>query len=161
MNRERSERISLARTPRQIARCFEVMRQLRPHFKTARSFVGQVHRQQAQGYLLALLETDGAVRAVAGYRYLDSLFAGKFLYVDDLVTCEMTRSQGFGSLLLDWLMAEASRHGCAQFQLDSGVQRFDAHRFYFKKRMTISAYHFTIPLPKEKASDVGPGRRRK
>jgi hypothetical protein len=27
-----------------------------------------------------------------------------------------------------------------------GVQRFDAHRFYLKKRMIISSYHFSLEL---------------
>ena len=43
-------------------------------------------------------------------------------------------------------VAEARRRGCAQFHLDSGVQRFDAHRFYLHKGMNISAHHFAMPL---------------
>ena len=43
-------------------------------------------------------------------------------------------------------MEQARARGCENFELDSGVQRFDAHRFYFMKRMKISAYHFTISL---------------
>ncbi|MGZ5023946.1 MAG: GNAT family N-acetyltransferase, partial [Chthoniobacterales bacterium] len=30
--------------------------------------------------------------------------------------------------------------------LDSGVQRFDAHRFYLMKRMKISSHHFVLDL---------------
>jgi hypothetical protein len=30
--------------------------------------------------------------------------------------------------------------------LDSGVHRHDAHRFYLRERMLISAHHFTKPL---------------
>ncbi|MGZ5001726.1 MAG: GNAT family N-acetyltransferase, partial [Chthoniobacterales bacterium] len=30
--------------------------------------------------------------------------------------------------------------------LDSGVQRFDAHRFYLMKRMKISSHHFSLEL---------------
>ena len=120
------------------------MRQLRPHFKTAPDFVAQVRRQQSQGYLLAFVESDQGIQAVAGYRYLESLLSGKFIYIDDLVANEETRSQGFGGQLLDWLIAQAVAHGCEQLELDSGVQRFDAHRFYFRKRMKIASYHFSI-----------------
>jgi hypothetical protein len=31
--------------------------------------------------------------------------------------------------------------------LDSGTQRVEAHRFYLRKRMKISAFHFALPLP--------------
>lgn len=33
-----------------------------------------------------------------------------------------------------------------QFHLDSGVQRFGAHRFYLTKRMDISSHHFALRL---------------
>jgi GNAT superfamily N-acetyltransferase len=122
------------------------MRELRPHFKSAEKFVQQVLRQQRDGYLLAFLEADGEVRAVAGYRFLESLFSGKFLYVDDLVTRDRDRSRGFGGALLDWLVEQARAHGCDTLELDSGVQRFDAHRFYLLKRMNISSHHFRIKI---------------
>jgi GNAT superfamily N-acetyltransferase len=92
--------------------------------------------------LLAFLETEDEVRAVAGYRVLESLFSGKFLYVDDLVTGEADRSRGYGGQLFDWLVEQARKHGCESLELDSDVQRFDAHRFYLLKRMNISSYHF-------------------
>jgi GNAT superfamily N-acetyltransferase len=139
-------RIAIAGTPREIERCHPVMRQLRPQFEEARAFVDQVTRQQKEGYLLAFLEDDQQVRAVAGYRFLESLVAGKFLYVDDLVTREEDRSRGYGGQLFDWLVDQARARGCQNFELDSGVQRFDAHRFYLLKRMQISSYHFRLKL---------------
>ena len=99
-----------------------------------------------EGFRLAFLESDGEVRAVAGYRILELLFSGRTLYVDDLVTREDDRSKGFGGQLFDWLVAEARREKCSAFALDSGVQRFNAHRFYLSKRMKIAAHHFTLEL---------------
>ncbi len=66
--------------------------------------------------------------------------------MDDLVTRAADRSAGFGGQLFDWLVEEARREKCAAFSLDSGVQRFDAHRFYLRKRMQIAAHHFTLAL---------------
>jgi GNAT superfamily N-acetyltransferase len=137
-------RIALAETPEEIRRCYPVMKELRPHFQDVEKFIDQVRRQQAEGYQLVFLEDKNDVRAVAGYRILESLFSGKFVYVDDLVTLPADRSRGFGGMLLDWLIAQAQEKGCAHLELDSGVQRFDAHRFYFLKRMSISSYHFRI-----------------
>ena len=131
--------------PTEVGRCHEVMRELRPHFANRKKFVEQVGRQQREGYLLAFVEADGEVRAVAGYRFLQSLYSGRFLYVDDLVTRAADRSSGYGGKLLDWLVQQARKNNCANLELDSGVQRFDAHRFYFAKRMKISSYHFALP----------------
>jgi GNAT superfamily N-acetyltransferase len=141
-----SSRIAIANTPKEIQRCHLVMRELRPLFYELERFVERVLRQQKEGYQLAFLEFENEVRAVAGYRILESLFSGKFLYVDDLVTRESDRSRGFGGELLDWLVEQARAHGCENLELDSGVQRFDAHRFYFSQRMSISSYHFRIKI---------------
>ena len=142
----KSARIAIATIPEEIRRCHSVMRELRPLFQEPEQFVERVLRQQNEGYQLAFLESEGEVCAVAGYRVLESLFSGKFLYVDDLVTRESDRSCGFGGELLDWLVEQARARGCENLELDSGVQRFDAHRFYFSKRMSISSYHFRIKI---------------
>ena len=136
---------SLATSDAAIARAYPVMAQLRPHLLEA-EFVSRVRRMQAEGFHLALLEDDGTVCAVAGYRYYDKLFSGRNLYVDDLVTDASRRSRGHGRALLNWLANEARSHGCTQLELDSGVQRFEAHRFYLRERMHISAHHFVIAL---------------
>ena len=139
-------RIDIARRPAAIGRCYEVMRELRPQFTERKKFVEQVRRQQRDGYLLAFVEAGGEVRAVAGYRFLESLYSGRFLYVDDLVTRESDRSAGYGGKLLDWLVQAARENKCDNLELDSGVQRFDAHRFYFAKRMKIASYHFSMAV---------------
>jgi GNAT superfamily N-acetyltransferase len=145
----KNSRIAIAETGEDIRRCHPVMRELRTHITDEANFVERVQRQQKQGYYLAFVESEGEVRAAAGYRFLESLFSGKNLYVDDLVTRDSDRSRGFGGELLDWLMEQARKNGCESLELDSGVQRFDAHRFYFTKRMSISSYHFRIKVEPE------------
>ena len=142
-------RIAVANSTEEIRRCYPVMRELRTHLANEKEFLERVARQQKQGYQVAFLESGGQVRAVAGYRFLESLFSGKNLYVDDLVTLDADRSCGYGGQLLDWLAEEARVNNCETLELDSGVQRFDAHRFYFSKRMSISSYHFRIKLQPE------------
>ena len=138
-------KIALAETDAEIARCFPVMHQLRPHLVAA-DFVARVRRMQQESFHLAFVEENGAVRAVAGYRYMDKLFCGKTLYVDDLVTDTAARSQGHGGRLLAWLAGQARARDCVELELDSGVQRFEAHRFYFRERMHVSSYHFVRAL---------------
>jgi len=137
--------VALAESDSDISACFPVMSQLRPHLIEA-EFVARVRRMQRAGFHLAALTADGAVRAVAGYRYHEKLFSGRTLYVDDLVSDTSHRSRGHGARLLAWIADEARAHDCDVLELDSGVQRFDAHRFYFRERMRISSYHFTRAL---------------
>ncbi len=137
--------ISSAKSDADILRCAAVMLELRPHL-TRDSFIEQARRQREQGYRLAFVESDGEVRCVAGYRMMEKLAWGRIMYVDDLVTRAADHGGGFGSALLDWLIAEARVAGCAQFHLDSGVQRFGAHRFYLHKGMDITCHHFAMKL---------------
>ena len=137
--------IRLATTDDEIRRCFPIVVQLRPHLDEP-EFVPRIRRQMAGGYELAFVDDEGTVPAVAGFRLMDNLFAGRVLYVDDLVTDETARSRGYGKQLLDWLVDRARKEGCASLELDSGVQRFDAHRFYLTNRMVISSHHFRLKL---------------
>jgi GNAT superfamily N-acetyltransferase len=137
--------VRVATSDADIARCFAVMKLLRPHLVEG-EFVGVIRRQQETGYRMASLDHGGRVVCVAGYRLVDNLFAGRMLYVDDLVTDETVRSKGHGKGLFDWLVAEAKREGCSRLDLDSAVHRFEAHRFYLVNRMIIGAHHFTMKL---------------
>ena len=129
----------------EVASTFRVMRQLRPHLGED-DYVARIGRMREGGYRLAAVVDGGRMVCVAGFRVQDFLYTGKHLYVDDLVTDEATRSGGHGRIMLDWLAAEARRNGCGQLHLDSGVQRYDAHRFYFREGMRISSYHFVKEL---------------
>jgi GNAT superfamily N-acetyltransferase len=137
--------IRLAASVAELERCFPIIVQLRPHLDKAH-FIQQVQRQQQEGYRLAYLEAADQIRAVAGCRVLEKLFNGRSLYVDDLVTDEHSRSQGYGEALFHWLIEYGRSHNCQQLELDSGVQRSAAHRFYFRQRMVIASYHFALPL---------------
>jgi hypothetical protein len=57
--------IANAESDADILRCFPIMAQLRPHLVEA-EFTARVRRMQTQGFLLARLEEDDTVRAVAG-----------------------------------------------------------------------------------------------
>ena len=139
--------VRVAENEADILRCFPVMMQLRPHLAGAQEFAEQVKRQMRDdGYQLAYAEDAGEVCAVAGFRLQEMLSRGRFLYVGDLVTDAARRSSGYGAFLLDWLVGFARSHGCQQLDLDSGVQRFGAHRFYFHQGLHISSYHFTVAL---------------
>ena len=64
----------------------------------------------------------------------------------DLVVNETVRSQKHGQRIFEWLVEYGGLHGCKELTLDSGVQRFDAHRFYFQQRMKIKSHHFSLDL---------------
>ena len=137
--------VCLATADEDLELCFPAIRELRPHLDLE-GFIERVGRQRQAGYRVAFARGALEVVAVAGYRVMENLSWGRFLFVDDLVTVSSHRGAGAGSVLFDWLVAEARREGCAQVHLESGVQRFGAHRFYLHKGMDITCHHFALLL---------------
>jgi GNAT superfamily N-acetyltransferase len=124
---------------------FKLMSELRPHLDL-RQFLDLVTTMRVEGYRLVGLFDADVLMAVAGYRVQTMLVRGRSLYVDDLVTTAAKRGKGYGTQLLDWLVREATTLRCNEFHLDSGVQRFAAHGFYFGRGMHIASYHFARAL---------------
>ena len=137
--------IAVAKDPEQIERCCAVMRELRPQVAAA-EFTARVQAQEREGYRLIYLSLGNEVRAVAGVRIFGLLFSGRTLYIDDLVTRETDRSKGYGDALFKWVIEYAKSEGCETLSLDSGVQRFAAHRFYLNHGLDITAHHFVMKL---------------
>lgn len=138
--------IAPATTDAAIAATFDVMAQLRPEL-ARETYVARVRGlMTSDGFRLAALTDGGEVRAVAGYRFIDMLYCGRILSVDDLVTDQRARSKGHGAELLTWLKAEAAQAGCRELQLISRVTREAAHRFYFRQGLGIDCFHFRLGL---------------
>lgn len=139
--------VKVAQSDTDIARCFAVMRQLRPHLKDEAEFVARCRRQMDEaGWTLIYIEDSGTVAGVSGFRIQHMLHSGKTLYVDDLVTDEARRSKGFGEVLLTWMETHAREQGCETLSLDSGTQRTGAHKFYFRQGLPITSFHFAKKL---------------
>ncbi|HMD58051.1 MAG TPA: GNAT family N-acetyltransferase [Solirubrobacteraceae bacterium] len=123
-----------------------VLVELRPHL-TAESLAAIYAEGHPQGLrFTAVYDEKNRCVAVAGWRQIATTVAYRKLYVDDLVTAPDQRGRGIGAALLRELEDRAGRAGCRVIDLDSGVSRADAHRFYFRQRMSITSLHFARRL---------------
>ncbi|MEI8096204.1 MAG: GNAT family N-acetyltransferase [Spirochaetales bacterium] len=128
-----------------LTRAFPVVKELRP-LLTLGVLLSAFPVQRAEGYRLFAAEAGGEVTAVIGWRVQTYLHSGKTLYVDDLVTATAHRGKGYARALLDHAEAAAREAGCRSFSLDSGHQRFDAHRVYLNSGLRIVSHHFAKDL---------------
>lgn len=135
--------VSIAETDVDLEKISAVLLQLRDRFDRD-SLVAQIREQMKSGYRIAYVEAAGEVLCVAGFVIGTKLAWGKHLYVDDLVTAGTHRAKGAGAKMIDWLKRHAQQLGCSQLHLDSGVQRFEAHRFYLREGFNIASHHFSI-----------------
>ncbi len=137
----------------QVAACFDVIAELRPHLIRA-EFVEMIRwMTEYDSFNLVFGVYDGRIVCVAGYRLCTTLAYGSVLYVDDLVTTGDLRSHGCGHELLEWLKHEAADQQCDWLQLDSGIQRTDAHRFYEREELVRTSHHFAFRIGRPEPED--------
>ena len=137
--------VELAPGDDRLAAVYPVMRELRDQL-SEEQFNDLYATGHPDGYRVVGLFDGDECRACAGYRILTNFVSGRHIYVDDLVTAEQWRSHGYGRLLNKYLLELARNEECSSVQLDSNTRRREAHRFYFRERYTIEAFHFTHPL---------------
>ena len=138
-------KVKIAKTDSELEQVSSVILQLRPAFNE-KSLRAQIEEQQRNGYQIAYVESDGQAICVAGFVMGIKLAWGKYIYIDDLVTDSSYRSTGAGKLIMDWFKTYAKEMGCEQIHLDSGVQRFPAHRFYLREGFDIASHHFSTTI---------------
>ena len=121
-----------------------VHRQLRPHLQ---DYLARMKQVLAGGAEMAVCIDDGGrVVGVTVFRILEKTFSGRELYCDDLVTDERRRSTGVGHALIAYMERVGRERRCDVLALDSGTQRQQAHKFYFREQMPITAFHFSKKL---------------
>jgi GNAT superfamily N-acetyltransferase len=130
--------------PELLMRAESIHRQLRPQLPS--DYSEKMRSVFAGGGRMCVALVGDDVAGVAVYRVYENTFDGLHMYVDDLVTDERMRSAGVGKALLDHLQGLAREARCVNFTLDSGTQRQQAHRFYFREGMLISSFHFKKEL---------------
>lgn len=133
-------------TPEDISKCFNVMKQLRPHLSQEQFIESVVRMAKNHGYLLVYGEQEGEVVCVAGLRMAEWLHTGRYLEIEDFVTSDGYRSQGIGGNLFSDIVQFARENNCNQVRLVSGLKREKAHQFYIGNGMVCEAKYFSIYL---------------
>ncbi|MDR3414559.1 MAG: GNAT family N-acetyltransferase [Nevskia sp.] len=129
--------------PAWLARAESVHRQLRQQLPA--DYAGRMRAIFAGGARMALATAGERVLGVMVWRHLAKTYADE-VYVDDLVTDQAARSSGVGHTLLGWAAQRAAALGCDTLSLDSGTQRQQAHKFYFREGMVVTSFHFARSL---------------
>jgi GNAT superfamily N-acetyltransferase len=91
------------------------------------------HRGQLLGFCTAYLE-------------LNSVRFGQRCWVEDLAVSPEHRSQGIGGELLDAAEDWARERDATHLELDTGLDRTDAQRFYERRRPATKGYGYSWRL---------------
>ena len=123
-----------------LSRAEGVHRQLRSGLPV--DYAERLRSVFANGARMSVATEGPEVRGVALWRVIENTYEGRRFYVDDLVTDQAHRSRGIGRIMLRHLEQKARQLECDVLALDSGTQRTDAHRFYFREGLVIPAFSF-------------------
>jgi GNAT superfamily N-acetyltransferase len=112
--------------------------------------------------LLAEADDGELIGFCTGYQDLHSVRFGYRAWVEDLAVHPDRRSQGVGKALLDAAKNWARERGASHLELDSGLARADAHRFYEREGPSWTSKSFgwqltsPSPPPPDRADPSGP-----
>ncbi|HMT29947.1 MAG TPA: GNAT family N-acetyltransferase [Bacteroidia bacterium] len=137
--------VQIADSDEKILKCRKALLDLRPHINED-EFPDIIRRMIKDGYCLIYVEDNNEAASVAGFFTGYKLHRGNYLYIDDLNTLPTFRKMGYAEILMKWIVNYAKQNNVDQIHLDSGVQRFDAHRFYLKQGFDITSHHFAMKV---------------
>ena len=130
--------------PELLAAAEGVHRQLRANLPA--DYARRMQEVFASGAEMAVAVGQGKVVGVAVFRVIEKTYSGRELYCDDLVTDEAQRSTGAGKAMIAYMEGVCRERGCDVLALDSGTQRTQAHKFYFREGLVVGAFHFSKPI---------------
>lgn len=116
-------------TEDEYERIFPVLQELRSHLDYER-FRELLEVMQEEGYRLFGLSEEGEFIAVAGVTISTNFYLARHAYVYELVVTEGRRGEGHGQRLMQHIHDWAREQGCENIELESGLWRDEAHRFY-------------------------------
>ena len=128
-----------------------VHRQLRPHLPPdPQKYIKQIREicQTGPARLIVVVSNNERkeILGLALYRITENTHYSKHIYCDDLVTNEIHRSSGVGRCLMNYLKNEREKRGVDRLILDSGCQRGQAHKFYYREGFILSQFGFTMTI---------------
>lgn len=132
----------LGTTDAELTAVWPIIHQLRDHLDEATFRERYLSMYEGANYRIITLTVGDDVRAAAGFRWIENLFCGSSLYIDDLVTADAWRSKGYGGVLVKYLEDVAVSIGANAIRLDSAIHREEAHRFYERNGFEFTSKHF-------------------
>jgi GNAT superfamily N-acetyltransferase len=79
---------------------------------------------------------------VSGLWFCTRHYVGKSVELDHVYIKPSHRNKGLGEKFINWINAYVKEKGCNSIELNTYVQNFPSHKFYYKAGYEILGYHF-------------------
>jgi GNAT superfamily N-acetyltransferase len=112
----------------------------------AREALSEAIEAEYATVLVAESGVGGLVGLITVYLDLNSVRYGQRAWVEDLAVDPSHRSAGIGKALLDGAKAWATKRRATHLELDTGLSRNDAQRFYEREGPIAKGYSYSWAL---------------
>lgn len=99
-----------------------------------------------EDYECAVIYDGETLIGVSGLWYCTRHYAGYTMEVDHVFIEEAYRGQGLGKEFFKWIHNYAKDKGCKTVELNTYVQNYPSHKFYYNEGYEILGYHFLKKL---------------
>ena len=96
----------------------------------------------SQNYECAVVYDEDTLIGVCGLWYCTRHYSGKSVELDHVFIKDEYRNKGLGKQFMDWIDRYVKLKGCESVELNTYVQNYLSHKFYYNQGFEILGYHF-------------------
>ena len=99
-----------------------------------------------ENYECAGIYIDEVLVGISGMWFQTRHYVGKSVEFDHVFIEKPYRGKGLGKQFFEWLHNYAKSKGCNTSELNTYVQNYPSHKFYYNEGYEILGYHFLKKL---------------
>jgi GNAT superfamily N-acetyltransferase len=104
------------------------------------------NKMKTQNYECAGLFRGNELIGITGLWFCTRHYAGKSVELDHVYIKPEYRGEGLGKKFMKWINDYAIDKGCKALELNTYVQNYPSHKFYYNDGYEILGYHFLKSL---------------
>jgi GNAT superfamily N-acetyltransferase len=128
-------------TFREMSEQHKLLIQLSPQV-SKKDYDRMLKEMTALGYRMIGVFDGKKCVGISGFWIATKFYCDRYLEPDNVVIDKNYRSKGIGKRILKWLEKEGKRKGCRTIILDTYVENFSAHRFYYREGFIARGFHY-------------------
>ncbi len=95
-----------------------------------------------QNYECAVISDGEEIIGVTGLWFCTRHYIGKSVELDHVYLKPEYRNKGLGKQFMAWIQSYVSKKGYQSMELNTYVQNYPSHKFYYNEGFEILGYHF-------------------